>query len=98
MQSLDPLKPSESFITIENESLIAGIVANQVHPSGLLSRNCLVPSVVDAFQSLNASHLLLVDGGGIVLAVHSVVKGDMSRVHASGCARKKVFQVGAGKP
>lgn len=88
MQSLDPLKPNKRFVTIENESLIAGVIANEVHPSRLLSRNYLVPSVVDAFQSLNSVHLLLVGESGIVLAtVHSVIKSDMSRVH--GCAEKR---------
>jgi predicted transcriptional regulator with HTH domain len=88
MQSLDLLKPNKSFVTIENESLIAGVVTNQVHPSRLLSRNYLVPSVVDAFQSLHSVHLLLVGESGIVLAtVHSVIKSDMSRVH--GCAEKR---------
>jgi hypothetical protein len=88
MQSLDTLKPNNRFVTIENESLIASVVTNQVHPSRLFSRNCFVPSVVDAFQSLNSVHLLLVVKSGIVLATgHSVVKSDMCRVH--GCAEKR---------
>ena len=88
MLSLDPLKPNESFVTIENEPLVAGIVTDEIHKSRLLSRNCLVPSVVDAFQSLNGVHLLLV--GGITLAtVNSVIESNRSRIH--GWVQKSIW-------
>ena len=102
-QSLDPLKQNKSFFsTIENESLISGVVTNQVHPSRLFSGNYRVPSVVDAFQSLNSVHLLLGGECGIFLAtVHSVIKSDMSRIHGSAEKRylvlvSRVYGIGLG--
>jgi hypothetical protein len=44
-------------ITIKNESFVASIVTDQVHPTGLLSRNILVPIVVYVFQCLDGGHL-----------------------------------------